>query len=217
MSTATNAPSARRARPAWRRPRSNKTRLGNFVLPRNLVRAVIAHFLLVVRFSFVPGVQVGLCACGPGDPGGVGGTGGSANDSSSGVIVNAGPVVVSTGGSSGNPHEEKCKNACSNEPGTPCYGSDATTCTSDCVAAVSAYPFGNDCADCIIEHSGWRGTLCVHNYNGGCYSCYFPMMNPCLKALGGTSCECNSQYDKCDDYYVIAKPDSSACAGSCGK
>ena len=53
---------------------------------------------------------------------------------------------------------DKCEIACK-PPAGPCGSTDPTDCQQACVATTEGLAV--ECAQCLTEHSGWSGSVCV--------------------------------------------------------
>src|SRR5215218_6533032 len=73
------------------------------------------------------------------------------------------------GGASADAFEDKCALACT--PKKACEGQASAECEQACVTTVKG--LSTACAQCIVEHTGWRGAECVCGTDNGEEYCSF--------------------------------------------
>lgn len=103
----------------------------------------------------------------------------------------------------------KCEVACK-PPAGPCGMQDPKQCQSDCVTLTEGLT--TTCAQCVIEHSGWKGVSCPSNCTSCCPCGFGP--GDGTTCGGGTGCSCSAADEKCTGY-AIGKTTDSACATAC--
>ena len=99
----------------------------------------------------------------------------------------------------------KCAAAC-RPPKGPCESLAPDNCEQDCAAALDG--LDATCADCVAEHTGWRGEQC----SGGCLCGFSPGDHGDCACASGANC--TAADDKCTGY-EIGKVSDSDCAKVC--
>ena len=128
------------------------------------------------------------------------------------VLVSAcGTGSGSSGGVSGQ-YGDKCELACK-PPAGPCGSTDPTDCQQACVTATEGLAV--ECAQCITEHSGWRGQVCACS-GGSCTLDHFQTGGTTDgSGSGDPSFMCDPVADsKCSGFNIASISDSD-CKSFC--
>jgi hypothetical protein len=120
------------------------------------------------------------------------------------VIVCASIVACSSGGT----YASKCDVACQIPAMDPytrlCASSDVGSCKMACTTALEG--LATACAQCLADHTGWRGTACSNN-------CEQSFGKDATNSSCGTGSMCAPAMESCT--YHVAPIDTSACKAFC--